>query len=169
MTSIPSCAGHLAHARAADPQLPRRRQHERSCCSSPGIWRAGKAPENDSATASARWACAAWTISSSGICVPREMQCAPSSDSTRLHHQQPHAVLLVGQAGQQDPRLAAAGHGRDRLAQHPRREFGEEVLLEDLQAALLPGTADQHRQRSHRVLDKQPQTLSREPLLDACR
>ena len=68
----------------------------------------------------------------------------------RLHHQQPHAVRFVRQGGEQHPGLAAARHRRDRLAQHARGQFGEQVLLEHMQPPFLPGDADLHASAAQR-------------------
>ena len=84
----------------------------------------------------------------------------------RLGHQQAEHMRLVGYAGQHDARAAlAAGQAGDRLAQDALGQFGEQVLLEDLDAAFLPGFADVAGEGGDGVLDKTLQSLAGEPLL----
>ncbi len=78
-------------------------------------------------------------------------------------------MLLVRQARQDDARPMAGRHGCDGLSEHALGEFGEKVLLEDLQAALFPGDADELCQACHGVLDKMLKPLARQPLTQGVR
>jgi hypothetical protein len=75
-------------------------------------------------------------------------------------------VLFVRYAGKQDARPAPAdGKRGDGLAQQALGEFGKQMFIEYLEAAVLPGFADAPGQRRHRVLDKTLQALSGKALL----
>ena len=58
-----------------------------------------------------------------------------------------------------------AGRPGDRLAQDALGQFGEQMFLEDLYAAFLPGCADLAGERGDSILDKPPQPLAGQPLL----
>ena len=55
-------------------------------------------------------------------------------------------MRLVRNRGQKHHWTGACGHRGDRLAQHARGTFGEEVLFVDLDAAVRPFEADLDRQ-----------------------
>ena len=83
-----------------------------------------------------------------------------------FNHQQTEDVMFIRDASEQNARTAlAAGQGGNGLAEQAFGQFGEQMFLENLNAAIFPGRANLLGERGNCVLDKILQPLTSQALL----